>query len=152
MPDSLHRLIYCSRNTMRGDTARVEREIRDILIEAQQRNRARGITGALLYTHGCFVQALEGTRDALEDTFERVQCSERHSGVTVLSFEPITERAFPDWDMAYLGDPESEASTTLAAMALDDAFAHGLTGGETVLSLMRGVVERQWAWAGAAEQ
>ncbi len=149
MPHRLHRLIYCSRNTIRGDGAEVERRIRDILASARQYNHANGTTGALLFTHGCFVQALEGRRDALEEIFERIQCSDIHRDVTVLAFEPIEERAFPDWDMAYLGEIETGTSAEIAANTLNDAFERGMTGGETILSLMRGVIEREWAWAGA---
>jgi|ERR1700722_9133718 hypothetical protein len=150
MPDRLHRLIYSSRNATRGDDAEVDRIIQKLLGGAREHNRANGITGALLFTQGCFVQALEGRRDVLEETFEWIQGSELHNDVTVLSFEPIEERSFPNWDMAYLGQPETGPSTALAAMTLDDAFRRELTGGESILSMMRGVIEREWAWAGAA--
>jgi len=144
----LHRLVYCSRNTMTGDPGAIERQIQQILVSSRRHNRLSGATGALLFTHGCFVQALEAEMPALEGIFERIQCDECHRDVTVLSLEPIAARAFPDWDMAYLGHIEAGTPATLAAMSLDDAFQRKMTGGETVLSLMRDVVKREWAWAG----
>ena len=148
MPDTLHRLIYCSRNAIDGDGMAAEREIQEILGAARFHNRAAGVTGALLFTHGCFVQTLEGHRAALEDIFERIQCDERHRDVTVLSFEPIVVRTFPDWGMAYLGDAETGADAVLASAALSGAFARRSVGGDSVLALMHAVVARKRDWAG----
>lgn len=148
MPETLHRLIYCSRNAIDGDGVAAEREIQEILRVSRVRNRAAEVTGALLFTHGCFVQTLEGRLAALEDIFERIQCDERHRDVTVLSFEPIVERTFPDWGMAYLGDAETGAESALAAATLNGAFARRPIGGDSVLALMHGVVARERDWAG----
>lgn len=146
MTDALHRLIYCSKSTLDGGAAVEEREIQSILAAARRENRRAGVTGALLFTNGCFVQTLEGERSPLEDVFERIQCDERHRDVTILAFEPIAERAFPGWDMAYLSQDEA-APPDLAAAALNEAVARGLAGEEDVLALMRGVVAREREWA-----
>ncbi|MDA3920047.1 MAG: BLUF domain-containing protein [Salinisphaera sp.] len=37
------------------------------------------------------------------ETFERIQCDERHSNATILLFEPSENRAFSNWAMAYVG-------------------------------------------------
>ena len=144
----IHQLIYCSRNAIQGEAQEVERQIEDILVTARRNNRAVEVTGALLFTQGCFVQALEGARDRLEAVFERIQCDERHGDVTVLSFEPAAERVFPDWDMAYLGDVAPGTPATIAAMTLNEAFRRKEAKGENILRMMRGVVARERVWAG----
>ncbi len=148
MPDSLRRLIYCSRNAIAGDAVAAEGEIQNILLVARRNNRAAGVTGALLFTHGCFVQALEGQRDELEAIFERIQCDERHRDVTVLAFESVLERAFPGRDLDYLGDTEAGDTQAMAAAALNGAFHRDGASGDSVLALMREVVAREKVWAG----
>ena len=37
-----------------------------------------------MFNSGCFAQVLEGPHHAIQATFERIQCDERHSDVTVL--------------------------------------------------------------------
>ena len=149
MFNTLHRLIYCSRNAIRGDGDAIEQEIQNILAYSRRNNHRLGATGALLFTQGCFVQALEGNREMLEDLFERLQGDERHHDVTILSFERIEERAFADWDMAYLGDVEPGASATIAALTLTEAFRRREAKGENILRLMRGVAAREKTWAGS---
>ncbi len=148
MPKTLRRLIYCSRNAIPGDAVAAERTIQDIVLASRRHNRVAGLTGALMFTHGCFVQALEGPRDALEDVFERIQCDERHRDVTVLTFEPVAERAFSGWDMEYLGDAETAGSQAAAAATLNGAFRQEARSADSVLALMRGVVAREKVWAG----
>ena len=95
------------------------------------------------------MQALEGERTILEGIFERIQGDPRHDDVTVLSFEPVGERVFPDWDMAYLGNVEPGASATIATLTLTEAFRRREAKGETILRLMLGVAAREKIWAGS---
>ena len=50
-----------------------------------------------------FAQVLEGPLHAVEATFERIQCDDRHSNAVILQFEPSETRAFSDWAMAHVG-------------------------------------------------
>jgi hypothetical protein len=151
MSRELHRLIYCSRNAIEGDASEAERHIEQILVSARRNNRAAGVSGALLFTQGCFVQALEGERDTLELVFERIQGDERHNDVAILVFEPIAERMFPNWDMAYLGDVGPGTPARIAAMTLADAFEGKAATADTILNLIRGVVDRETTWNAAPE-
>ena len=106
MPEDLYRLVYVSRNDITGDTGAVRREVDQILATSRRNNARAGVTGALMFNHGCFAQALEGPHDALQGVFERIQCDPRHSRVVVLAFEPVAQPAFAEWSMAYVGaDP-----------------------------------------------
>ncbi len=148
----LHRVLYCSRNLIPGAPRTVAADIGRIL-DASRRNNARdGITGGLLFSQGCFAQVLEGPLDAVENTFERIQCDERHGDVTVLQSGPIAARDFPDWSMAFAGP---DAASPLAGVRMADAFAgrSGVgcnTGGDTLLELLRAVITRESEWLAPA--
>ena len=107
MNTQLAQLIYISNNRIEGDDATIRREINSILDVARQANPAAGITGALMFNRGCFAQILEGPQDNIEETFERIQCDQRHSDIVILSFDPIEQRAFTSWSMGYVGDDET---------------------------------------------
>jgi hypothetical protein len=72
-----------------------------LLAEARQRNRAHQVTGMLLHSGGNFMQALEGTQPALDTVLARIRASRRHNGLLTLYQQPIAQREFGDWDMAF---------------------------------------------------
>jgi hypothetical protein len=94
----LMQLIYASRPFgFSGDT------LDDILMTARRRNRADGITGALICRNDLFMQMLEGPRSKVTATFGRILRDDRHIEVTLLWCGDAPFRSFPDWDM--LEDP-----------------------------------------------
>ncbi len=110
-PVSLYRLIYRSREMITQavpdfDTENgSERELRAIVSVARGRNKADNITGALLFTDAGFARVLEGPREVLERTFERISADPRHADVTILSFTPLPYRSFPDWPLGFCRRP-----------------------------------------------
>jgi len=76
-------------------------ELEELLVEAREYNRSQQVSGMLVYSGGNFMQALEGTRPALDAVLQRVRASRRHGGVLVMIDEPISQRSFGDWDMAF---------------------------------------------------
>lgn len=93
----LHHLIYLSRATAPFSDA----QLHDLLTQTRLHNAAHGITGVLLYGNDQFVQVMEGEAAAVRTLYERIQHDPRHSGVTTFADKDITERAFPDWSMAF---------------------------------------------------
>ncbi len=103
MNEPLQRLVYCSRSRLvSGDPALAD-EIRRILGSSQRNNSRVGVTGALMFNAGWFGQVLEGPARAVEATFERIQCDDRHGDVALLQFAGVEQRAFPNWSMAFVG-------------------------------------------------
>lgn len=98
--NDLYRLVYYSRNRIEADLVA---EIEGILTASRTNNLAAAVTGALLFNAGCFGQILEGSRRAVEATFERIQRDDRHGEVSLLDFQPISARAFANWSMAFVG-------------------------------------------------
>ena len=136
MNDDLYRLVYVSNNEIEGDLDEVSAEIDRLLVMARERNRAVGVTGALMFNADCFSQVLEGPRSGVEAVFERIQVDLRHSAVNVLDFRPVAERAFANWSMAYVGQP-SDASRRFADLARATGFDPAGLDGDHVLDLVR---------------
>ncbi len=114
----LYRLVYTSRNLMEGGEEEQKAAIAGVLAVSKRNNARVGVTGALLFNRGSFAQVLEGSKAAVETTFERIQRDTRHSDVAVLQCEPVTARAFPNWSMGFIGDsPRGRALWTEVAQA-----------------------------------
>ncbi len=99
MPDSrsIYSLIY------RSQASRAVHEVtlNALLRKARQYNQSARLGGLLLFANGQFLQVLEGPEPALSDLYARIRADPRHYEVRTLSYGPITERAFPDWRMAF---------------------------------------------------
>lgn len=136
MNEALFRLVYISRNEITGDEATILREIEQILASARIKNPIENITGALMFNAGCFAQVLEGSHEEIQNTFERIQCDPRHSHVVVLAFEPVAERGFSSWSMAYLG-ANSNASAQFGDITNKSGFDPALLEGERIFDLIK---------------
>jgi hypothetical protein len=88
-------LMYASRAAMAID----QEELLAILRHAKSANQKAGITGALCFADGIFIQALEGGRDAVNRVFHQIAADSRHKDVILLGYEEISERRFASWSM-----------------------------------------------------
>jgi hypothetical protein len=90
------------------------REVYDIIRRAHNRNGAAGLTGALLFLDGCFVQVLEGERFRLDDCLARIAADARHHGLE-LRLRASTEQRLFEHDWMALRLPEQVPEGVLAA-------------------------------------
>jgi hypothetical protein len=127
----LFRLTYYSR-APKGDEAA---DIRLILREAIANNRRDDITGLLVAHRGWFVQALEGPRQAVAATYNRIYGDPRHSAPTVIERAVATQRLFPRWTMcAHRLSPADDAVLTL--LGQKGAFSPALLTPASLLKLL----------------
>ncbi len=91
----LHQLVYVSRAIDGFSKADAEA----IVATAERRNHAIGVTGALLFADGQFLQLLEGGLAQINEVFDGISRDARHQSVYMLDVSPIAERAFVDWRM-----------------------------------------------------
>lgn len=138
--DGIYRLIYVSRNALLGEIHHVEQEVWRILDASRRNNSLVGVTGALLFSAGCFAQVLEGSPAAIQDTFERIQCDPRHDGPVVLEAGPAGRREFAGWSMAYAGRVENDRARF--EMLSGTGSVPNDAGGAQVLELLRSLVLR----------
>ena len=143
MTHPLYSLAYFSRNSIGGTAAEMQSEIAKILAAARRNNARHGVTGALLFSDGCFAQVLEGAREDVEAVFETIQCDARHSDVTIMHLHAVEDRSFGDWSMAFGGvdgvsiDPHIDAA---GIGPVDGILA--LPAGTNLLASLRRVVHR----------
>ena len=135
MAADLHRLVYHSRNLISGTQPQIAAEV-DKILEASRRNNSRvAVTGALIFNAGMFAQVLEGARNDIEATFERIQRDERHGDVEVLAFEEAQSRGFPSWSMAFVGRSR-ENENLFAHIGRDSGFEAKRLEGEYIFRIM----------------
>ncbi|MDX7950269.1 BLUF domain-containing protein [Lichenihabitans sp. Uapishka_5] len=135
----VYRLIYMSRSAAAQQDALAE-EVRDILAASRRNNLRVGITGALVVNARAFVQVLEGSRSAVEETFERILCDTRHEAISVLQCETVSGRIFAGWDMASVERSE-RGITLLKTLSPEAARSFSPTEGDrfcaTLLAMVR---------------
>jgi hypothetical protein len=100
---SVYTLSYHSRNRLIGFTLDRTSELMNILERSRARNAEAGVTGALMFNEQRFVQILEGGRDAVEETFARIQRDARHTAISVIGRRKEPRRRFSAWSMAFVG-------------------------------------------------
>jgi hypothetical protein len=143
MTQPLFSLAYFSRNAIGGTAEEMQSAIGNILAAARRNNTRNGVTGALIFSDGCFAQVLEGGRDDVEEVFETIQCDPRHSDVTILHLHEIERRSFGEWSMAFGGidgvsvDPRINAD----GMGPVDGILT-VEAGANLLAALRSVVHR----------
>ncbi|MFD1872667.1 BLUF domain-containing protein [Hymenobacter bucti] len=93
----MHHIIYMST----ASWPMTDAELQELLRQAQQGNERLGITGALVYGDGQFMQIMEGEQATLETLYAHLGQDRRHKGLFKLADRPIIERRFSEWSMAF---------------------------------------------------
>jgi hypothetical protein len=93
----LIRIIYVSRAQ-----SSLPLELKDILASSRKNNRPLGITGAMGFLDGLYLQYLEGEASVVNALYQRIEQDARHSAVKILESKTVSERAFPGWSMGLL--------------------------------------------------
>lgn len=93
-----YQIIYSSEATTPMQTDDLE----ELLDHARRGNAAKGITGALVYAEGVFLQILEGDRVRVQDLMTEIRQDVRHETVIVLREGEIPSTIFGNWKMAYV--------------------------------------------------
>lgn len=94
-------LVYLSRSTEQPSVA--NGCVEQIVATARARNPSLGLTGALLFTGEHFAQVLEGPTASIDRLMARIAKDPRHDQLMVVARQPIAERRFGQWSMAYSG-------------------------------------------------
>ena len=91
----LHTLTYMSTATH----SPTPKELDHLVARAKARNEIEGVTGALIYSEGGFIQCIEGDNDALSRIYEFIKADRLHHSILELIREPIEAREFAEWSM-----------------------------------------------------
>ena len=130
----MHHIIYMSRaaHTMSDN------DLEAILRQARLNNARRGITGALAYGAGQFMQIMEGEKADLDEVYEIVSRDPRHTGLTKLADKEINQRSFSDWSMAFQTISPKQFDELAGYTAPDDLNdqAHNMSAADNLLLQM----------------
>ena len=135
----LFRLIYYSVNAIETQETSLQKELKSILISSQKNNPPLGVSGALIFNYNHFAQILEGDRKAVTDVFCRLAKDPRHKDLVILEAEPIDERLFENWNMAFVGGVMSE--TQLRRYGTSAQFRPEKMGAKSLMKFMRAVID-----------
>lgn len=127
----LTRFIYVSRPRFHVQPPLLDGELGAIAKAGLEHNPRDRITGVLAIDSECFVQALEGARAAVSNTVMRIARDRRHTDFEIVSMEEVSERAFPDWAVAFLD------RATLPQVEPRDTFFDSLTSEALLQRLLR---------------
>lgn len=106
------------------------------ILEVSRRNNARNhISGALCFSDRYFLQCLEGSRDAVNQTYRVIMNDERHCDLVLLEYSEVDSRFFTAWTMGYL--PAASLPQPLHMEADGDPdFSLRAMSGERALGLL----------------
>lgn len=99
-------VIYSSQATTPMSVADLEQ----ILVDAREGNERRGVTGALVYVDGVFLQILEGPEAAVRGLMGSIAKDTRHSALKVVHEAEVDPPMFSTWKMAYLTPTPGEVA------------------------------------------
>lgn len=91
----VYQLFYVSNNISAAA------QIEDILMKSREYNSKQKVSGVLLYRGGLFLQLLEGSQEAVETLYRKIEKDPRHGNVIQLFSVVNNERLFEDWSMAF---------------------------------------------------
>jgi hypothetical protein len=114
-------------------------EIEYLLDRARMRNARESVTGVLLYSEGCFLQCLEGEKEAIDLVYGHILRDPLHHNIFELLRDSILDREFGDWHMAF-----RSTSTHLAPTSDLDQLEARLAAPEGVLSPARHLLSAFW--------
>jgi hypothetical protein len=121
----VYQLIYASRATAHVDHT----ELVAITAQSAADNTRRGVTGALLFCGGYFLQMLEGDESTVRKLYARIAGDPRHADVQLLAAHEVAARAFPNWGMCGWHEQQLASELDPARVAsLIDAVRAGVKG------------------------
>jgi Sensors of blue-light using FAD len=95
-------------------------DLQELLDRSRRSNAAKGITGALIYAEGTFLQILEGDKVQLQDLMAKIRRDVRHESVSVLRESEVQMAIFGSWKMAYVSATPKQIAEWTGVIAAND--------------------------------
>jgi hypothetical protein len=130
---SLLHLIYFSRLNLSADPSARSQQIDDLARQCQKKNEFHVITSFLFVDQNFAVQVIEGERNALIETFNRINVDPRHRDVKIVEWREIAKRDFGQSFALSVRGPVNDA--LYAKANLLPTFQRGTPKAAGILSL-----------------
>jgi Sensors of blue-light using FAD len=95
-------------------------DLQELLDHARRSNAAKGITGALVYAEGVFLQIIEGDKVLLQELMAKIRRDVRHESVFVLREGEVPTAIFGSWKMAYVSATPKQVAKWAGLSAAND--------------------------------
>lgn len=97
----MHRLLYFSQISQTFPLENIDQDkaLKNIIVSSVYNNKITAVTGILLVCQKWFIQALEGSAEAIMTTYNRISLDHRHCNITVIEIAPSNKREFDNWNM-----------------------------------------------------
>jgi hypothetical protein len=95
-------------------------DLQELLEHSRRSNGAKGITGALIYAEGMFLQILEGDKVRLQGLMTKIRRDLRHESVFVLREGEVPAAIFGSWKMAYVSATPKQLAKWVGLNTADD--------------------------------
>jgi hypothetical protein len=125
------RLIYASERN-----AAVPLDIAELMGKSRSHNARAGLTGFLIFDGEYFAQAIEGTRSAVTDTYNRIAQDSRHQKLHIVTCADAAGRLFPNWSMGLMNGIPWETRKTLLSNFNISCFDPNVVRVEQLLHLL----------------
>ncbi|MCX7552355.1 BLUF domain-containing protein [Marinicella sp. S1101] len=99
----LFALAYIS-NSIYKDEADLKKANDDIIYTCDLKNKITGVTGLLYFSHGVYLQYLEGEEINVLETFKKISKDHRHSDITLIYSGRTSARKFEKWAMRFVSN------------------------------------------------
>ena len=122
--NELKHLIYFSKTTILD-----EQTTANILSTSRNNNDQSEVTGALICRSDLYFQFLEGPKDSVEATFQKIKLDTRHSEIYKIKDDLTNRRLFASWAMrddpvhTWMWTREEVKNGILTRIAPNEAFA-----------------------------
>lgn len=130
---SLVHLIYFSRLALSSEPQLRTSQIGDITRQAQKMNEFSVITSFLMIDQNFAAQVIEGERNLVHETFNRITEDQRHRDVLICEWREIPKREFVNSFKVVVRGPASEPH--FAKANLMPAFQRGTPKASAILGL-----------------
>ncbi len=110
--------------------------VQAIVDHARAANERRQVTGMLVFDRNCFLQTLEGRREAVSETFCRIAADPRHRRILLMDVLPVDERLFANWTMGFAAADARGRELFLRFGGSDEFEPHAMTAA-SALGLLR---------------
>ena len=99
----LYALAYISQSIFK-DEADLSKANEDIVYTCNKKNKISGVTGLLYFSHGTYLQYLEGNELSVLETFNKISKDHRHCNVTIIYSDRSSARKFEQWAMRFISN------------------------------------------------
>lgn len=112
-----------------------DKELSEILRQAQQNNAANGITGMLVFDRHYFLQTVEGSRAQISQLLHSLLADERHHDLQLLETRELKYREWSKWSMNFVSPTTENAALYLKYSTTVDFNPYFLSA-ESIRGLM----------------